>query len=552
MEEFRHLKLKWPQLKMKNQNRQMLSKSVFFCYILWCGYSKNNLSIRQFIKNGGTMTEKRPNPNSPNPKSAKPNAVPKIGPKGKAPATTLKKTEQSPKEAKPRRTAKKASSKGIPPVLFIVLGAVLLLGIIGYFLFGGSGNTPKEEKTFQGKLYFELVVEGGEEIQKAIRLFAAMIPERMEYTFWGENFRMKTEKKNGKIIRDFVVKEGSGYFIRHDKKEMYTLTPESLKEQPERQTQEKVTKYEETQEILGYLCHKYDVETQTERGQPQKLTVWATPDLKVKYPKGASKFVGNDGIQFKEIPGTPLKIISEIPIPNGPKGALVMTAERLQLTIEDNDFELPSSYKEKDYSVIQIEQNELQVVGALRSLSTAQNQFQNAGAKDRDQDGVGEYGYFVELSGVVPVLSGETKQPVADPFIDKIFGETSSLKGGIATKSGYCFVLYLAGETNAQPENGREVGPSSNTEEINGQETRWLCYAWPISKGSTGEHCFVVNQSGEVLRSKNADYSGSAKIPPPESAFMKESVTLEMAKNLDGELANKTPSHSGFDWEPTY
>ncbi|MFM7282746.1 MAG: type II secretion system protein, partial [Planctomycetia bacterium] len=47
--------------------------------------------------------------------------------------------------------------------------------------------------------------------------------------------------------------------------------------------------------------------------------------------------------------------------------------------------------------------NEAAAVSTLRSISSAQAQVQSSGAIDTDADGSGEYGYFAELAGSVPM-----------------------------------------------------------------------------------------------------------------------------------------------------
>ncbi|MEK7485024.1 MAG: hypothetical protein AABZ60_11915 [Planctomycetota bacterium] len=464
-------------------------------------------------------------------------------------------TEEKPKgipkksSSTPRKkTVRKPTKKMNPKILIGAGGGILILSVILFFVMSGKNNNKKEPEGFQGKISYVVTIEGMDELKDILKMFSAKMPEQVEYLFWDKNFRAKSGKKSGKPINDVLIKQGEGYLIKHDKKEVYKASSELLQEK--RNSSCQVKPLEETLEILGYSCKKYEVEV-TQENKTKKLQLWASEQFSATFPKGADILLGSDAIYFKEISGMPLKIVSEIPLPGGKKGAVVITAENISLTIDEGDLDYPSEYKEKDYRSLEIDLHEIQVIGALRNMSTAQAQFQNAAPKDRDQDTIGEYGYLVELSGVVPTLLGDKQnQPLSAPFIDKMLGESASQNGGIATRFGYHFLMYLPAEKMAIPENGKVGIASQNASEMNAQETRWICYAWPEKKGISGNRCFLVSQNAEVLSSKDADYNGMEKKPTPEAAFVK-SGNLESAKNLEGELSNKTESFSGFTWEPS-
>jgi type IV pilus assembly protein PilA len=101
--------------------------------------------------------------------------------------------------------------------------------------------------------------------------------------------------------------------------------------------------------------------------------------------------------------------------------------------------------------------NEGDAIGALRTLSSAQTNFQASGANDADSDGTGEYGSFANLSNAIPA------------FIDDSLGS--------GTKNGYYFSVVTSGV-------------------INTDEIMWEASAYPIVKGRTGNRIFYVNESG--------------------------------------------------------
>ncbi|MEK7484999.1 MAG: hypothetical protein AABZ60_11790, partial [Planctomycetota bacterium] len=206
-----------------------------------------------------------------------------------------------------------------------------------------------------------------------------------------------------------------------------------------------------------------------------------------------------------------------------------------------------------------LKKNEVSVVGILRSLSTSQSQFQSAVVKDRDVDGVGEFGYFTELAGAQPVPIGDSQGSPAEPaFLNGVYGTTSKENYGFVSKAGYYFLLSLPSSQEAIRENGLPVSPISlntegsekNQETINLQESYWICYAWPMIKGETGNRCFVINQSNEVYFSENSPYSGLEKIPTPEACFSTYSAYREI-KKLMGSISNDAvePACDGLIWQ---
>ncbi len=218
--------------------------------------------------------------------------------------------------------------------------------------------------------------------------------------------------------------------------------------------------------------------------------------------------------------------------------------------------------------------NESAAISTLRSLSSAQAQLQSAGAIDTDADGGGEYGFFGELAGTVPLrifgVAGPPPVPVlglvnADELnpavLSTAFGnvQLDAAGDGVVVRSGYVFKMYLPG-TNVgittpgvaeQPAGGAAAGagmPDSNNCEI-----LWCAYAWPLSASQTGNRAFFINQEGDLLQHLNrpvggqAPYDGMAvvaNIPIFDEVF---SVAADMASPLG---INGTPSNDGLLWSP--
>lgn len=215
-----------------------------------------------------------------------------------------------------------------------------------------------------------------------------------------------------------------------------------------------------------------------------------------------------------------------------------------------------------------ISSNETSAIGSMRSTSTSQNQFQNASVKDRDLDGVGEYGYFIELAGTTSIPVGtSTGSPAKPTFVNSVFGATSSTGGGTANKSGYNFKMYLpTGDSTSAPVGEDGVTPTvtvltatglttTDAAEVNAQETRCCTYAWPTSAGNSGNKSFFINQSGEVIATSNLPgtvstlfYTGTTTTPGPNDLFDDAGGTL---LDIDGNILTGTPVIGGLIWNPT-
>jgi prepilin-type N-terminal cleavage/methylation domain-containing protein len=174
--------------------------------------------------------------------------------------------------------------------------------------------------------------------------------------------------------------------------------------------------------------------------------------------------------------------------------------------------------------------NEAAAISTLRSVSSAQAQLQSSGAIDTDADGAGEYGFFAELAGQVPlrVAAGAPAAPALGTvgtdelnpaILSSAFG--TGMTTGEVTRQGYLFKMFLPGATagglvpgiaEANTGGGTAGGlPNSNNGEI-----LWCCYAWPGDHNKTGNRAFFVNQEGELLQCLNrsaAPYDGQTKKP---------------------------------------
>jgi prepilin-type N-terminal cleavage/methylation domain-containing protein len=195
-----------------------------------------------------------------------------------------------------------------------------------------------------------------------------------------------------------------------------------------------------------------------------------------------------------------------------------------------------------------VSSNESAAIATLRSLMSAQAQVQSSGAIDSDSDGSGEYAYFGEISGVVPVRvdAGGTPGPgvaTLDPSVmSTAFGVVQNSR---VARSGYFFQIYLPDALRGPQAEDPTGGSLLTFPDPSNAEFLWCCYAWPISAGGSGNRAFFANQATEVLQYNNRAglYSG-ALTPPPGDAIFTAAGDMSSPIGLNG------TSNDGLEWVP--
>ena len=75
-------------------------------------------------------------------------------------------------------------------------------------------------------------------------------------------------------------------------------------------------------------------------------------------------------------------------------------------------------------------------------------------------------------------------------------------------------------------------------------ETTWCAYAWPNSYANSGVRTFVVNQTGDILATEDATYTGTDMTGWSMSAAFKTTVE----HSITGPLAVGTVGYDGNVW----
>lgn len=179
--------------------------------------------------------------------------------------------------------------------------------------------------------------------------------------------------------------------------------------------------------------------------------------------------------------------------------------------------------------------NEAAAIATLRNVISAQSQFQTSARADENDNGIGEYGTFGEMSGGTPVRGNA----ILDPTVFSTAFRTVNANGEVA-RSGYAFAMYLpdvGGGGLAEVAGG---GADTNVD-ADLAETTWCCYAWPTNFGSTGSRTFFVNQGGDIVATEDQGYSGSGAGPASNAAFAPgggSTVTGKTATGMTGRDGN--------------
>ena len=203
-------------------------------------------------------------------------------------------------------------------------------------------------------------------------------------------------------------------------------------------------------------------------------------------------------------------------------------------------------------------ENQSAAITALRRIAAAQAILKSAASIETNCDGIGEYGYFEELAGVMPVRqTNGVCMPTAGVVLwDEL--DPPLLGGGFdfvidrrVVHDGYLFQMWLpagtaGGKVGAIAEDatgGKGAAPFPDP--TNGARM-WCCYAWPIDYDQTGRLAYFINQRGLVLKCRNVgavQFEGTMSPPSFDEAY---SVLADMSSPL---RVGSPGGPSGQVWE---
>jgi prepilin-type N-terminal cleavage/methylation domain-containing protein len=169
--------------------------------------------------------------------------------------------------------------------------------------------------------------------------------------------------------------------------------------------------------------------------------------------------------------------------------------------------------------------NESAAIATLRQMISSQVAVQNSRGIDQDIDGIGEYAWLAEMTGVVQVrdATGPRNGPfLVPPTLSESLGHVDL--NGLVTKSGYVYRLSLPDVSGAGLTEAANGG-SPTSEDPDLAEQYWIVYAWPSGYSNTGKRAFCVDQRGDIVQTSNAgagataSYSSLASSPTPDAVM---------------------------------
>jgi len=180
--------------------------------------------------------------------------------------------------------------------------------------------------------------------------------------------------------------------------------------------------------------------------------------------------------------------------------------------------------------------NETSAIATMRSIITAESQFQTGSRADENNNGFGEYGTFGEMSGAVGVRGNAILIP---PVLSTAFRTVNA--NGEVSRTGYIYAIWLP---DISGDGVAEVGGGGANPTVDADlaETTFCCYAWPANHGSSGNRTFFVNQRGDILAADDPTYTGSGGGPPSNAAFAGGGNTIT------GIVASGTTGRDGNFW----
>lgn len=197
--------------------------------------------------------------------------------------------------------------------------------------------------------------------------------------------------------------------------------------------------------------------------------------------------------------------------------------------------------------------NESAAIATLRNIVSAQSQFQSQAAVDEDGDGIGEHGWFGELTGANDLRGRPAGTLLVPPVLSGSLANVQAVGGaGVVNKSGYFFKMYLPDTAGpGAPLGELPAGGSPGGEDPNFCENTWICYAWPSDQATSGNRTFVVNQTGDVLQTANQAgavllYDGAVSVPAGDGALANTNPNdIREPLSINGRPA---PANDGNTW----
>jgi type II secretory pathway pseudopilin PulG len=169
--------------------------------------------------------------------------------------------------------------------------------------------------------------------------------------------------------------------------------------------------------------------------------------------------------------------------------------------------------------------NESAAIATLRQIISSQMAVQSSRGIDQDNDGIGEYAWLAEMTGIVQVrdATGPHNGPfLTPPALSQSLGHVDA--NGLVAKAGYVYRIALPGAGGVGLTEAANGG-SPTGEDADQSEQYWIAYAWPSGYSNTGKRTFCVSQRGDIVQTANAgsgttaSYTSFTNTPTPDAAM---------------------------------
>jgi hypothetical protein len=182
------------------------------------------------------------------------------------------------------------------------------------------------------------------------------------------------------------------------------------------------------------------------------------------------------------------------------------------------------------------------VRATLTGFLAAQNDVRGTRAIDVDGDGVGEFGFLVEMNGTA-ARRGSPGKPGKKERSYYCSRTWEYADGRASDENGYIFQIFLPGKDGV-PIGETAKGPAGLPKPSPEHASKaWCAYAWPIELGRTGTRAFFISQAGQILESTESRLSGT-NAPKGTEALPKGTTSLV---GLDGK---RRKGNDGSVWKP--
>jgi len=176
--------------------------------------------------------------------------------------------------------------------------------------------------------------------------------------------------------------------------------------------------------------------------------------------------------------------------------------------------------------------NETAAIATMRTILGAQVTYQGSHSIDANNNGVGEYASMGDLSASTPA------------FLPASFRNIDG--NGWASKGGYYYAMYLL-DSNGVGQGDLAGGGRGASVDADMSESFWVCYAWPIAHGKSGNRTFMVSWHGDVIAT-DGKYDGSTFSPFAGAGFTGGGLQIDGAQ-LATSSTSMPNGRDAYDWK---